>query len=56
MNEDETSEIIDGRFITDLDTQLEYEELPTRGFNRLVKVMRQGRWFLLKCLKPEFVQ
>ena len=56
MNEDETSEIIDGRFITDLDTHLDYEELPTRGFNRLVKVMLQGRWFLLKGLKPEFVQ
>jgi serine/threonine protein kinase len=56
MNEDETSEIMDVRFITDSDARRTYEELPTRGFNRLVKVMRQGRWFLLKGLKPEFVQ
>lgn len=56
MDEDFTSEIIDGGFITDLDEQLTYEELTTRGFNRLVKVMRQGRWFLLKGLKPEFMQ
>ena len=56
MNEDETSEIMDVRFITDSDIQQTYEELATRGFNRLVKVMRQGRWFLLKGLKPEFAQ
>ncbi|MBR4147866.1 MAG: serine/threonine protein kinase [Bacteroidales bacterium] len=56
MDEDFTSEIIDGGFITDLDEQLTYEELTTHGFNRLVKVMRQGRWFLLKGLKPEFMQ
>ena len=56
MNEDETSEIIIGGFFTDSDEHLEYEELTTRGFNRLVKVMRQGRWFLLKGLKPEFMQ
>ena len=56
MGEDFTSEIIDGTFISDSDTHLKYEELPSHGFNRLVKVMRQGRWFLLKGLKPEFVQ
>lgn len=56
MSEDFTSEIIDGSFITDSDTHLAYEELETHGFNRLVKVMRQGRWFLLKGLKPEFVE
>ena len=56
MGEDYTSEIIDGTFISDSDTHLKYEELPSYGFNRLVKVMRQGRWFLLKGLKPEFVQ
>lgn len=56
MNEDETSEIINGVFITDSETHPVYEELSTRGFNRLVKVMRQGRWFLLKGLKPEFLQ
>jgi serine/threonine protein kinase len=56
MNEDETSEIMDGRFITDSDTHQTYEELNTKGFNRLVKIMRQGRWFLLKGLKPEYMQ
>ena len=56
MDEDITSEIIDGGFITDSETHPKYEELDTRGFNRLVKVMRQGRWFLLKGLKPEFKQ
>ena len=56
MDEDFTSEIIDGGFITDSETHPKYEELETRGFNLLVKVMRQGRWFLLKGLKPEFVQ
>ena len=56
MSDDFTSEIIDGSFITDSETHLAYEELETRGFNRLVKVMRQGRWFLLKGLEPEFVE
>lgn len=56
MNEDFTSEIIDVSFITDSETHPKYEELEPHGFNRLVKVMRQGRWFLLKGLKPEFVQ
>ena len=56
MDEDFTSEIIDGSFITDSETHPKYEELETHGFNRLVKVMRQGRWFLLKGLKQEFVQ
>ena len=56
MDEDFSSEILDGCFITEPDTQQTHEELETHGFNRLVKVMRQGRWFLLKGLKPEFVQ
>ena len=56
MDEDFTSEIIDDGFVSDSDEHLTYEELTTRGFNRLVKVMRQGRWFLLKGLKPDFVQ
>ena len=56
MNEDETSEIIVEGFITESDAHLECEELVTKGFNRLVKVMRQGRWFLLKGLKPEYLQ
>lgn len=56
MDENLTSEIIDGSFITDSDIHQSYEELVTHGYNRLVKVMRQGRWFLLKGLKPEFAQ
>ena len=54
MDEDFSSEILDGCFITEPDTQQTHEELVSHGFNRLVKVMRQGRWFLLKGLKPEF--
>ena len=56
MDEDFSSEILDGCFITEPDTQQTHEELVMHGFNRLVKVMRQGRWFLLKGLKPEFMQ
>lgn len=32
----------------------EYTEIPCRGFNVLYKAKRQGRWFVLKGLKPEF--
>lgn len=33
----------------------EYEEMPCGGFNRLFKVKRYGRWFVLKGLKAEYV-
>lgn len=32
----------------------EYAEIPCRGFNVLYKAKRQGRWFVLKGLKPEY--
>ena len=31
-----------------------YSEIPSRGFNRLYKAQRYGKWFVLKGLKPEF--
>lgn len=33
----------------------EYEEMPCGGFNRLFKVKRYDRWFVLKGLKAEYV-
>ena len=32
-----------------------YEEIPSKGFNRLFKAQRYGKWFVLKGLKPEFI-
>lgn len=32
----------------------EMEELPTKGFNVLVRAKRCGQWWILKGLKPEF--
>lgn len=54
MNEDSTSGPLDGAFLSEEDVRSVYEEAPSRGFNRLVKARRQGRWFMLKGLKPEF--
>ena len=34
----------------------EYSELPSRGYCRLFKAQRNGLWFVLKALKPEFQQ
>lgn len=31
-----------------------YTEIPSEGFNRLFKVQRYGKWFILKGLKPEY--
>ena len=54
MNDVSTSGPLDGRFIQENDIRTSYEELPARGFNRLVKARRQGRWFILKGLKEEY--
>ena len=43
-------------FLSADEVQTSYEPMVSRGFNQLVKVKRQGRWFLLKGLKPEFRQ
>lgn len=55
MNDSSTSGPIDIRFISESESRASYEELPGRGFNRLVKTRRQGRWFMLKGLKPEYL-
>lgn len=54
MDDSSTSGIIDGSFITETDTLTVYESLSSRGFNKVVKVRRQGKWFILKGLKPEY--
>ena len=33
---------------------INHEELPSKGYCRLVKAQRYGRWFMLKGLKPDF--
>ena len=51
-----TSGIVKVAFISAEESQTSYEPITSYGFNQLVKVKRQGRWFLLKGLKPEFRQ
>lgn len=53
MDESSTSGIISGGFITETDGLTVYESSSSRGFNQVVKVRRQGKWFVLKGLKPE---
>ena len=53
MDYSSTSGIIDGSFITETDAVTVYESSSSRGFNQVVKVRRQGKWFILKGLKPE---
>ena len=54
MDDSSTSGIIDGSFITETDALTVYESSSSRGFNQVVKVRRQGKWFILKGLKPEY--
>ena len=54
MVDNSTSGIIDGSFITETDALTVYESSSSRGFNQVVKVRRQGKWFILKGLKPEY--
>jgi serine/threonine protein kinase len=54
MDDSSTSGIIDGGFITETDAMTVYESSSSRGFNQVVKVRRQGKWFILKGLKPEY--
>ena len=54
MDDNSTSGIIDGNFITETDAVTVYESSSSRGFNQVVKVRRQGKWFILKGLKPEY--
>lgn len=54
MKDVSTSGPLDGQFILENDSPITYEEVLGRNFNRLVKAKRQGRWFMLKGLKPEY--
>jgi len=54
MDDSSVSGIIDGQFITEVDAMTVYESSSSHGFNQVVKVMRQGKWFILKGLKPEY--
>ena len=54
MDDNSTSGVIDGSFITETDVMTVYESSSSRGFNQVVKVRRQGKWFILKGLKPEY--
>ena len=54
MDDNSTSGIINGSFITETDALTVYETSSSRGFNQVVKVRRQGKWFILKGLKPEY--
>ena len=54
MDESSNSGIIDGNFITAADMMTVYESMSLRGFNQVVKMRRQGKWFILKGLKPEY--
>ena len=54
MTDNGTSGPISDLFISGEELQTSCELMESRGFNCLVKVKRQGRWFLLKGLKPEY--
>ena len=54
MDDNSTSGIIDGSFITEMEAMTVYESSSSRGFNQVVKVRRQGKWFILKGLKSEY--
>ena len=54
MDGGSTSGIINGSFITEMDAMTVYETSSSRGFNQVVKIRRQGKWFVLKGLKPEY--
>ncbi len=54
MDVNSTSGIINGDFITETDLMTVYESSSSRGINQVVKVRRQGKWFILKGLKPEY--
>jgi serine/threonine protein kinase len=54
MNDISTSGPIQEQFILSTDLSTAYEPLESRSFNQLMKVKRQGRWFVLKGLKSEY--
>ena len=56
MEDNSTSGLIQEQFILPTELSATYEKVPSHGFNQLVKMKRQGRWYMLKGLKPEFQQ
>ena len=54
MDDNSTSGIINGSFITETDALTVYESSSSSGLNQVVKVRRQGKWFILKGLKPDY--
>lgn len=55
MNQESSSSgIIKNDFFDAEDTLTSYSELACSGFNRIFKIKRSGKWFLLKGLKTEF--
>ena len=52
--ESSSSGIVQNDFLTAEDTLTSYSELACGGFNRIFKIKRSGKWFLLKGLKTEF--
>ena len=46
--------IDEGRYSLDRNYEL-LDEIPSSGFNRLIRAERYGKQFLLKCLKPEYL-
>ena len=54
MTDDSTSGPLNEHFLSEGDNSSTYEEIPSRGFNLLLKAKRQGRWFMLKGLKTEY--
>ena len=54
MTQESTSGPFGSKFLTEEETQTSFEPIPSHGFSELVKVKRQGRWFLLNGLKPEY--
>ncbi len=54
MNQESSSSgIIKNDFFDAEDTLTSYSELACSGFNRIFKIKRSGKWFLLKGLKAE---
>ena len=53
MDDVSTSGPVDGQFISESEIRTTYEAVPYRGYSLLLKASRQGRWFMLKGLKPE---
>ena len=54
MDDNSTSGIINGSFLTETDVLTVYESSSSRGINQVLKIRRQGKWFILKGLKPEY--